>query len=74
MGKCEQCGASLKGKREGARYCSIACRVAAHRARAATGAQQRECPECGKWYVPGTRRGRFCSTRCRVASWRRGQG
>lgn len=71
--RCEQCGASLAGKREGTRYCGVACRVAAHRARQPATHQQRQCPECRKWYAPSSSRQRYCSTGCRVRAWRRGQ-
>jgi hypothetical protein len=32
---CERCGETFQPKRAGAKYCSIRCRVAAHRSRAA---------------------------------------
>jgi hypothetical protein len=38
---CEQCGARFKTSRSDARYCSVACRVAAHRARRAEKAENR---------------------------------
>ena len=70
-GKCGHCGASLKGKRSDALYCSEACRVAAYRARRPGGAYSRQCEECGQWFTAGTPAGRFCSSRCRVRAYRR---
>ena len=42
---CEQCGAELVGRGD-ARYCSDACKQAAHRARAKASAETGQCPTC----------------------------
>ena len=69
---CQHCNEPLDSHRK---FCGTRCRVAAHRAKKAEPAGERECLTC-KLPIPSNKRAgtKFCSRKCSAASWNAARG
>jgi hypothetical protein len=79
-GACQHCATPLTPTSTGrpGRYCSPACRQAAHRARHDVTNPRNEtiCAACGRAFTPSDagRPAHYCSPTCRTRAWRRTKG
>ena len=68
---CAHCGQTYTPTRSDSIYCTAACRVAAHRAKASTPALVAVCVVCGQEFQPKRAGALYCSPSCKGKAYRR---